>query len=86
MLTRREFTQLTIGTLALPALGSGQSVVSGVRLGVQTYSFRDLPRTPGGDASDAMKYSPSPTPITIGLPFRAAIISSGASLLMMTMA
>ena len=54
MLTRREFTQLTIGTLALPALGSGQSVVSGVRLGVQTYSFRDLPRTPGGDASDAI--------------------------------
>src|SRR5205823_14154202 len=26
--------------------------VGGVTLGAQTYSFRDLPRTPGGDAID----------------------------------
>src|SRR6266699_361684 len=30
------------------------SVVNGVRVGVQTYSFRDLPRTPGGDAVDTV--------------------------------
>jgi sugar phosphate isomerase/epimerase len=29
-----------------------ESTVNGVRLGAQTYSFRDLPRTPGGDAVD----------------------------------
>lgn len=49
-LTRREFAVLTLGTLALPRLAAPQ-IVGGVRLGVQTYSFRDLPRTPGGDAS-----------------------------------
>ena len=53
MITRREFAHLTLGTLALPAISFGQTV-SGVRLGVQTYSFRDLPRTPGGDATDAI--------------------------------
>jgi hypothetical protein len=30
-----------------------------------------------GDASEAIKYSPSPTPIANGLPNRAATISSG---------
>jgi sugar phosphate isomerase/epimerase len=54
MLTRREFGYLTIGGLALPALGLGQSPVPGVVLGVQTYSFRDLPRTPGGDATESI--------------------------------
>jgi sugar phosphate isomerase/epimerase len=43
-LTRREFGQLTLAAFAFPQM------VGGVRLGVQTYSFRDLPRTPGGDA------------------------------------
>src|SRR5467141_1162409 len=46
MFTRREF-----GKIALAGLAFGiDSRVAGVRLGAQTYSFRDLPRTPGGDA------------------------------------
>jgi sugar phosphate isomerase/epimerase len=53
MYTRREFGLLTISTLALPSLGFAQNV-GGVQLGVQTYSFRGLPRTPGGDQSDAI--------------------------------
>ncbi|HEX5107854.1 MAG TPA: TIM barrel protein [Vicinamibacterales bacterium] len=52
-MTRREFGSIMAGSLALPALGLAQTV-AGVRLGVQTYSFRDLPRTPGGDATDAI--------------------------------
>jgi len=47
-MTRREFGALTLGAITLPRLVAAQSV-SGVRLGVQTYSFRELPRTPGGD-------------------------------------
>jgi sugar phosphate isomerase/epimerase len=54
MISRREFGELTLGALALPALGFGQSPASGVQLGVQTYSFRDLPRAPGGDATDVI--------------------------------
>jgi sugar phosphate isomerase/epimerase len=43
MYTRREFGKLTLAGLTLPALGSlVDSVVSGVHLGVQTYSFRDM--------------------------------------------
>ena len=52
-MTRREFGVLTFGTLALPRLTAAQTV-GGVRLGVQTYSFRELPRTPGGDAAAAI--------------------------------
>ena len=52
-LTRREFGVLALGALALPRLTAAQTV-SGVRLGVQTYSFRELLRTPGGDASAAI--------------------------------
>ena len=52
-ITRREFGVLTLGALAVPQLASAQTI-GGVRLGVQTYSFRELPRTPGGDASDAI--------------------------------
>jgi sugar phosphate isomerase/epimerase len=48
MLTRREFGTIAIGSLALPALARSQTV-SGVRLGVQTYSFRELMRPAGGD-------------------------------------
>jgi sugar phosphate isomerase/epimerase len=40
MLTRREFGALTLSSLALPALARSQTV-AGVRLGVQTYSFRE---------------------------------------------
>jgi sugar phosphate isomerase/epimerase len=52
-MTRREFGTLTLGALALPRLTAAQTV-GGVRLGVQTYSFREMPRTPGGDASAAI--------------------------------
>jgi len=48
MYTRREFGLLTLSTFAVPALSRAQSV-GGVRLGVQTYSLRDLPRPAGGD-------------------------------------
>jgi sugar phosphate isomerase/epimerase len=50
MLTRREF-----GMLAATGLGLkwnavfAQSATAGVRLGVQTYSFRDIPRAADGD-------------------------------------
>lgn len=53
MYTRREFGLLTLSSLALPSLGLAQNV-GGVQLGVQTYSFRGLPRTPGGDQSDVI--------------------------------
>lgn len=53
IMTRREFGVLTLGALAFPRLSAAQ-IVGGVRLGVQTYSFRELPRTPGGDASAAI--------------------------------
>jgi sugar phosphate isomerase/epimerase len=50
MLTRRE-----VGMLAATGLGLkwnavfAQPATAGVRLGVQTYSFRDIPRAAGGD-------------------------------------
>src|SRR5579864_6030571 len=53
MYTRREFGTLTIAGLALPRLRvAAASRVGRVHLGVQTYSFRDLPRAPGTDAVD----------------------------------
>jgi sugar phosphate isomerase/epimerase len=53
MITRRQFGQLALAGLALPKVGFAQ-VAGGVRLGVQTYSFRSLPRTPGSDAVDVV--------------------------------
>jgi sugar phosphate isomerase/epimerase len=53
MISRRQFGQLALAGLAFPRLASAQ-MVNGVRLGVQTYSFRDLPRGPGGDAVDVV--------------------------------
>jgi sugar phosphate isomerase/epimerase len=55
MYTRREFGQLTLAALAMPRvlLAAIDSKVGGVRVGVQTYSFRDLPR-PDGDAADVI--------------------------------
>ena len=52
-ITRREFAAVTLGSLVLPRLALAQTV-GGVRIGVQTYSFRELPRTPGGDATSAI--------------------------------
>ena len=59
MYTRREFGQLSLAALALPralaaAPAAVDSKVAGVRLGVQTYSFRELPRPEGGDAVDVI--------------------------------
>jgi sugar phosphate isomerase/epimerase len=67
MYSLREFGRLTLGSFALPVLAgatldregragdtAGPSSVGGVRLGVQTYSFRDLPRQPGSDAVDTV--------------------------------
>jgi sugar phosphate isomerase/epimerase len=56
MHTRREFGRLAIGALALPRALSAAvgSAVGGVRLGVQTYSFRELPRPEGGDMIDVV--------------------------------
>ena len=57
MQTRRDFGKLVLAALALPRLVAAagiDSTVGGVRLGVQTYSFRGLPRTPGGDLVDAI--------------------------------
>jgi len=55
MYTRREFGRLTLGGVALPLLGSlAETKVGGVRLGVQTYSFRELPRAEGSDHVDVI--------------------------------
>ncbi len=55
MISRREFGKLTLAGLALPRYAvAADSTVGGVAIGAQTYSFRDLPRTPGGDAVDAV--------------------------------
>jgi sugar phosphate isomerase/epimerase len=59
MYTRREFGQLTFAGLAAARLtpihaASLNSVFGGVHVGAQTYSFRDLPHTPGGDAVDSV--------------------------------
>ena len=55
MYTRREFGRLALGGAALPLIGRlADSKVGGVRLGVQTYSFRELPRTEGSDHVDVI--------------------------------
>ena len=52
MLTRREFGMLAAGSLVRlnPGATFMPQVAGGVRLGVQTYSFRELPRTADGGA------------------------------------
>jgi sugar phosphate isomerase/epimerase len=62
MITRREFGFAAVAGLVGVRLksdatsegGAISSAVNGVRLGAQTYSFRDLPRTRGGDAIDPL--------------------------------
>jgi sugar phosphate isomerase/epimerase len=55
MYSRREFGQLALAGVAVPLLGRlADSKVGGVRLGVQTYSFRDLPRAEGADHIDVV--------------------------------
>ncbi|HEV3139232.1 MAG TPA: TIM barrel protein [Vicinamibacterales bacterium] len=48
MITRREFGSLALAPLAVAL----DDRVNGVRVGVQTYSFRDLPRPEGGGLVD----------------------------------
>ena len=54
MLTRREFTTLALSSLAWPKLLAQSNTVSGVTLGAQTYSFRQMDRPQGGDMSDVL--------------------------------
>jgi sugar phosphate isomerase/epimerase len=63
MLTRREFATLIVsGLAARPAVARAMqsstaatsSMVNGVRVGAQTYSFRELPRPEGGDMVDVL--------------------------------
>ncbi len=55
MYTRREFGVLSLGALALPkALYAIDSKVAGVRIGAQSYSFRELPRPETGDMVDVV--------------------------------
>ena len=56
--TRREFVTLPLASLVLSrgARGAGaiDSRVNGVILGAQSYSFREMARSPGGNAIDAV--------------------------------
>ena len=57
MITRREFSKLAVAGLALPRALAAEGIdsrIAGVRVGVQTYSFRELPRPNGGDQVDAI--------------------------------
>lgn len=57
MISRRQFTRTTAAGLVLPAFTRRwvhRGPINGVRLGVQTYSFRELPRPVGGDAVDVI--------------------------------
>ena len=55
-MTRREFGKVALASMAFPRLPGAaiDSTIAGVRFGVQTYSFRELPRAPGGDAVDVI--------------------------------
>jgi sugar phosphate isomerase/epimerase len=57
MITRRDFGKLALASLAMSrglAAAGLDSRIAGVRIGVQTYSFRELPRSPGSDSVDAI--------------------------------
>src|SRR5437660_12678683 len=57
MISRREFSRLALASLALPRALTASALdsrVAGVRVGVQTYSFRALPRAEGADQVDAI--------------------------------
>ena len=62
--TRREFGLLTLAGLALPVRALADTIVGGVRMGVQSYSFRELPRTPGGNATAAIIQAMKDTGLT----------------------
>jgi sugar phosphate isomerase/epimerase len=56
MITRRRFSQSALAGVVFPAV-TGRwpaAPIGGVHIGVQTYSFRELPRPPQGDAVDVI--------------------------------
>jgi len=54
MSTRRDLGQRMLAALAGPRYGRPAEIVSGVRLGVHTRSFRELPRKAGTDEVDTI--------------------------------
>jgi hypothetical protein len=54
MLTRRELGTATVAAFAGLVRLKPDATYNAVRLGVQTYSFRDVPRTADGDAIDPL--------------------------------
>jgi sugar phosphate isomerase/epimerase len=57
MITRRQFTKSALASVVGPALTArwgSASPVGGVRLGVQTYSFREIARAGAADAVDVI--------------------------------
>jgi sugar phosphate isomerase/epimerase len=57
VITRRQFSRAALGGLALPALTrrwAAASPVAGVRLGAQTYSFREVARPGTAEALDTI--------------------------------
>ncbi|HEY7446388.1 MAG TPA: TIM barrel protein [Vicinamibacterales bacterium] len=56
MYTRREFGMVTLGGFALPSALTAliDSTIAGVRIGVQSYSFRALPRPADRDPGDVL--------------------------------
>lgn len=52
MITRRELGKLALAAVPFSAQSSAEAAGSGIRLGVDTFSFRDLLRTPGLDNVD----------------------------------
>ncbi len=59
MYSRRDFGKLALASVPVSVGVAGKtldakvnSTVGGVRLGCSTYSYRDLPRPPGGDQTD----------------------------------
>src|SRR5262245_431838 len=56
MYTRRDFAKLALAAFALPQAAPNKPTLQlgGVRVGAQSYSFRALPRPPGGDLVDEL--------------------------------
>jgi sugar phosphate isomerase/epimerase len=54
MYSRRDFARIALAAPAIAWAAGIDSSFNGVRLGTITYSFRDLPRTPGQDNLDAI--------------------------------
>jgi len=52
--SRREFGLMALSGLALSSRALAETLIGGVRIGVQSYSFRELPRRAGGDATAAI--------------------------------